>query len=563
MNKDYARVDARERGGRLTIGVQVDRDALRVVEINHGHITAWATAPYATGLTPQSPEFPQFLKKALESFEPVRREAHIWVLGCFPSLQVRFLSAPKTRPSQVSNMVYWTFRKEIPFDAALTVFDYDVEGEQVEGASRKIDVTAYAVVQSDLDALSAMFARAGYRLAGVVTPHFAMRNLFRARWLNHEHTTLSLYVGEESSSVQIQSGGHVAFSRVFITGMNAILDVLRERHPERTPAQAFEQLRGSDRDEVSESREIIRPALGRLMQQVERSMAAYLVGRSAEEIKRIHVMGALAALPRLVDEMGAQWGIKTLPVHVIEPPHLAAGVAPPADEQESALLTMAAAVALSNEGRTPNLLHTYVKREKAARARRTRKLVTAISCLALALLLAGHAITMRINGRKMRELEALEERAAQYTPGLDRDMIGRLVAEVQARHTRFRSIARNCRSIAVLNQLATLTPPDIRLASIRISLDPRDVKDRGESADLERVRIEGMVRGLPETQESRLASYVIQVEDDELFEGVSVAKSIPGREGSEPVLLFEMDVRLAAITEEAPAEPMLISKEMP
>lgn len=562
MNKDYARVDARERGGRLTIGVHVDRDALRVVEINHGHIAAWATTPYAAGQTPASPEFPQFLKRALESFEPARRQARIWVLGCFPSLQVRFFSAPKTRPRQVSNMVYWTFRKEIPFDAALTVFDYDVEGEEVEGTSRKIDVTAYAVVQSDLDALSNLFARAGYRLDGVVTPHFAMRNLYRARWLNHDLTSLSLYVGEESSSVQIQSGGHVSFSRVFITGMNAILDVLRERHPDWTPARAFAELRRAEIDEISEVRDIIRPAMGRLMQQVERSMAAYLVGRSTEEIKGIHVMGALAALPRLVEEMGAQWGIKTTPVRVVEPPHLASGVQAAADEQESALLTMAAAVALSNEGRTPNLLHTYVKREKEARVRRTRQLITAVSCAALALLLAGHAVTMRINDRKMRELAELDARAAQYTPGLDREMIGRLLVEIRARHTRFRSIARNCRSIAVLNQLAALTPADIRLAAIRITLDPREAKDRVEGGDLERVRIEGMVRGLPETQESKLASYVIQLEDDELFEGVGVAKSVAGREGTEPVLLFEMDIRLAAVSG-TPAPVMLTQETRP
>ncbi len=562
MNKEYARVDVRERSGRLTIGVQIDRDTIRSVEVLNGRITSWAERAIPKGMS-DAEELPVHLKRALEPFEPARRQARVWVLGAFPSLQVRFLSVPKTRTSQVSNVVYWQFRKEVPFDAALTAFDYDIEGENTQGDVPRLDVTAYTVSQAEVDALRSVFSHAGVRLDGVAIPHFAMRNLFQTRWITHEGTVLSLYVGDESTSLQIHSGGRVTLNRVFITGMNAMLGVLHNRHPEWTADDILARLNSVSEAESAEAREVVRPALGRLMQQVERSMASYLVGRSNEEIDCVHVMGALAAYPRLVEEMGAHWGLRAQAVHVMEPPHVASGVDLPMDPSSAALLSMAAGVALSDDAHTPNLLHTYVKRDRESLRRRTRSWATAGVGLLLLAFALSFGYLLRSNAEYACALRDIQAQASAYMPGLTRETITLLMASLEERHLQFRGVARNCRPIAVLNELAAVTPEDVRLGRIEIVLESPVDRERGAGARERRVQIEGQIRGVREQQESKLASYVIQLEDTRMFERVALMRSGPGRDGANPVILFALELHLETITDRPATGVTVAAKELP
>lgn len=546
MNEKKTQPTQADRSPRLTAGVQLDHDALRLVAIQHGRIRAWAAIPYPPSTTPESEIFPDFFKQALARFRPSLKQAQIWALGAFPSLQLRFFSVPRTRAGNLSSLVYWTYRKDIPFDAAQTIFDYDVEGSVAQDAAHPVNVTAYSVAQAEVDALRSLFERAGYRLDGIVIPHVAMRNLFRAHWLNHDPTVMGLYVGESSSTLQVLCDGHVALARVFITGMNAILDVLRDRNPSWSQADAYQALLQAEKTETTEIRDLIRPALGRLMQQVERTMAAFLVGAPPQEITRIHVMGALAALPQRVAEMGAQWGIKTQPADVFQLSRLDAGVHPPSDSNASALMTLAAGVALSTPRQTPNLLHTYVKRDRENRSHRIQAVTAASAAGILALVAAGYGATVQRNRLKAGELKLLHEHIAQYPEGLNRSLIEQLLAGVQQRHQQLLTLSQKCRPIAMVNQIAELTPDDIRLSAIRIA----DARDHGRPAPTdgrrgERVALDGMVRGLPETQEARLASYVMRMEDAELFSDVSVARTSHAREGQEPMLLFEMTLRTA------------------
>ena len=227
MNNDKAELDDPGRRGELTIGVHFDPECLHLVAIKHHRVRGWMNLPYPPGMHPRAPGFEDFLKRALADFDPAIRQARIWMLGCLPSIQLRFFSVPRSRSSRLSRLVYWSFRKENPFDAAATVFDYGAEGTHLDGAVRTVDVTAYTALNEDVNAFRELFARTGYRLDGMIIPHFAMRNLFRAHWLDSTRTVLSLYVGEEASAVQIIASGRVVLSRVFMTGMRALLDALR------------------------------------------------------------------------------------------------------------------------------------------------------------------------------------------------------------------------------------------------------------------------------------------------------------------------------------------------
>src|SRR5690606_35797363 len=100
MNKNNGKMEAGERPGRGTLGIHLDSDAVRVVEVIHGSMSGWSRFPYPPGVSPASPDFPAFLKKSLDEKYAEARRVPVWVVAPFPSLQVRFLSIPKSRPRQ-------------------------------------------------------------------------------------------------------------------------------------------------------------------------------------------------------------------------------------------------------------------------------------------------------------------------------------------------------------------------------------------------------------------------------------------------------------------------------
>ena len=575
MSKIDSSAEIPEQNGRCVVGVHLDIDSLRAVEVNRGRVVRWASVPYPADVPPGSKGFPAFLKKTLADFQSAFRHASLWVVGPLPSLQVRFLSLPRTRPRQLSNLVYWTFRKEIPFDPAQTIFDYDVEGDAAAGPSRKTtEATAYTVGQGDVAALVDQFEAAGWPVDGVVIPSFALRNLFGVRPAAHPGPALGLYVGGDASSLLFFKGKHVVAHRVFKTGMNVMLDVLRDRHPDWSPAKTYQAIRAalaatgapeSEADavpgEAAQIAETVRVAFDRLIQQAERSMSAYLVGKSDEEIQSAYVAGSLAGLPVLVKELGSKLGLAAQPLDLFRQPGLLkAGAQAPAGPEEAGLMAIALGAALSDPARTPNLLHTYVKRAQEARRARWRTAAAVFGVVGLVLLAVAGGWIGRHNRFLQAELDSIRDQIRRYAPYPDRAMIQAMVDEAVVASQQLKDMAGRSLPAAALNQLAHDTPPDVRLTAIVLEREAaakagKKSKDSAVHDSQVRLQVQGMVMGLPGSQESMLASYVLRLEDADLFERVSLNRSEEGREGKEQVLLFDLDMKMDDLAANPPAPP--------
>ena len=575
MSKIDTPAELQEQNGRCIVGVHLDIDSLRVVEVSRGRVARWASVPYPPDVAPGAKEFPAFLKTSLGEFHSAFHRAALWVVGPLPSLQVRFLALPKTRPRQLSNLVYWTFRKEIPFDPAQTIFDYDTEGDgAVAGAANKTtDATAYTVGRGDLEALVGQFEAAGLPVEGVVIPSFALRNLFGVRPLAHAGPALGLYVGCDSSALLFFKGKQVIAHRVFKTGMNVMLDVLRDRYPDWSLAKTYQAIRAAlAAPPVSASpaepvfaeaaglAETVRVAFDRLIQQVERSLAAYQAGKSEEEIQNIYVAGAVAGLPGLVKELGTKLGLASSPLDLFRPGLMAAGVEPPAGPEEAGMLTMALGAAFSDPATTPNLLHTYVERAREKRRARWRLVAIVGGIVGLVLLAAAGGWIGQRNRRLRSELETVQVQIRQFAPYPDRAMIQTMLQEAARDSRQMKNMAGRSLPVAALNQLALGTPPDVRLTSIVLDRNAeakavKKGKDAAAAGPKIRVQLNGMVLGPPGAQESKLASYVLRLEDADMFERVSVSRSEEGREGQQQVLLFALDMRMDDLGGPAPAWP--------
>ncbi|HRT05104.1 MAG TPA: hypothetical protein P5204_05345 [Kiritimatiellia bacterium] len=578
-NESKAKLPDRGRVG--LVGVHLDLDSLRVVEVDRGRIVRWFAAPYPPGQSPGSKEFPAFLKSRLGEFDSMLRHTSIWVVGPTPSLQMRFLTLPRTRPRLLSNLVYWTFRKEIPFDAAQTAFDYDAEGGDpaATGAAKKTDVTAYTVAQADVAALTGAFEQAGFHVDGLLLPSFAMRNLFRNHpaGLHATEAVMALYVGDDSSAIMFLKGRNVVSHRLFKTGLGVMLEAVRDRHPDwdaRTAYRAVCAAYGPGTPAAGDAgdpiREIVQPAFGRLVQQVERSLSAYLVGRD-ENIKAIFVAGALAGLPPLVAELGSRLGVKSRPLDLTHAYRFADRAAGSWTPEEAGQMALALGAAMSDKSQSPNLVYTYVRREKEARAIRAKQLLLGLGLVAAALMFAGHQLAARANDRMRAELEVCLGSIRRIVPRTDRAAIQAMSDRAARNSAQLKAMARRCLPVAVLNQVAQLTPEDVRLISA--AWEPGEAANAGKRAKKKaaaagvdpemRLRLEGLVLGEVGLQESKLASYQMRLEDAELFAGVVLMRSEAGTESGEPVLLFELEMQIEELAGPPLAPPKAAAGGLP
>lgn len=555
MSKMDMNLEVPDRSGRNQVGVHLDLDALRVVEFGRGGVKDSLSVPYPPGMHPAADGFAEFLKKSVADIAGIRH-APVWAVGPVPSLQVRFLTLAKVRPRQFSNLVYWTFRKEIPFDAAQVTFDYDVEGEvATPGQAKRLDTTAYTVAHADLNRLRKIFDDAGLRLEGLMIPSFAMRALIRAVVPASGEPVVGLYVGDDSSSIMFVKNKQVVAHRVFKTGMNAMLDVLRDRHPDWSSAQAYKEmsqaLANPKDDAAKRVSETVHATFSRLIQQVERSVSAYLVGRSNEDVKTIYVAGSLAGQPSLVSELGAKLGLASIPLNGFEG-RMPLKAERPLSPEEAGTMAIALGAAMSDPLRTPNLLHTYVKREHEERVAHTSRLLNVCGVVGLVLLVAVNVAVSRFNRGLRDELRLQEEQIRKFAPYPDRAMIADLVTKATVNSAQLRSMAQRCLPVAAYNQLALNTPEDIRLLAIDLDLlgvAPAGRRgDPGIPAGTIRVLLEGVVAGDTGLQESKLASYIMRLEDSVLFNKVTLTKSEEGRDGRDQVLMFNLNMEVEPLT---------------
>jgi len=216
------------------------------------------------------------------------------------------------------------------------------------------------------------------------------------------------------------------------------------------------------------------------------------------------------------------------------------------------MLALALGAALSDAVRTPNLLHTYVKRLKEAHAARLRLAGAILGAAGLALLVAAGTLVGKINRGLMKERDVLRTQIAQYRPAPDRAMIEAMVAQATADSRQLKNMASRSLPVAALNRLASQTPADVRLTVLTLeradASNPAAARKGGADSEAEggevRLHVEGTALGPTGAQESKLAAYVLRLENCGMFTQVAQLRSEEGRDRGDQVLLFALDLKM-------------------
>jgi len=560
----------------VTIGVDIGHQALQMVKVEETAADQWRLVdfrrvPIPASTTRGTHEFTGFLKSELGKFCGPAKGLQLWNLMSSSKVDVRFIKIPKVPRKQLENAIYWTAKRELSFEDMDTILDFEVQSDVVEQGVKKTSVMVYTVPRRDVESVVELFNDAGYPLSGLTVAPFAIQNLFRTKWMpTYGETLASLYIGHDGARIDIYSRGSLILTRDIKTGMNSMVESLVEGYTDRrrpstrdlrwsgaaatdftiTPTQAQKLIMSLDPDapalgpddaghDLSEEDifDMIRPALDRLVRQVERTFA----NLGGEKVSRVYISGVVNAYRPLIDYIGEQLGIDSGIMDPLDPsiPYIS-GYTAPATSSEKASLSVAVGLALSDNARTPNLLFTYKEKEKMATVSRVNRAILFSMAAVIIVGLTAFAWQERIASKKKATIADLNQQLSSLNLMVDTKLILQMAAKDREERRKKKEYSERYLGMAVLSELSALTPENVRFLKIKTSLGKPEGKgapaakaaEKGAApakpaeAPAKTLEIDGIVTGERSMLEGALSSYVLRLKGSPLVREATVQRSV-------------------------------------
>ncbi len=512
---------------KATVGIDIGHDYLRMVRTMRNYDGSWHILDQRKLALPsktprEAPEFSAFLKTSLASFCSSPKKTNLWATVSTAKVDVRHVRVPKVSKKQLGNVVYWTAKKEAPFDERELIFDFEPQGEAIEQGIPKLDVMVYTVPRQEIDDLKLRFSRIGWPLTGISIIPFSIQNLFRTGWIpTQEGTIASLFIGNDFSRIDIYADGNLVMTRGIKAGLSSMVEALVDRFSERNPDPAapssltLEQGRKIVRSLSPDTPplmktdagfglaketifEMIEPALERLARQVERTFEHYATTMPGSPITRIFVSGAMNVYQPIVNYVGNQLGVvsavldplagRTSDTCLLDDSDYVSTLMNEGDRHmsdtrlpdeidtpsisERIAFAPALGLALSANDHTPNLMFTYKDKDQEASIIRINRMVFAIF-IASVLICSGLFIYQNIAVAQRRGVNAnLETQFAGLGRPVNREQLAKLAAQVSQRRQLSRVYADRYLGMVLLSEIATLTPSNFRILDLNINLGP-------------------------------------------------------------------------------------------
>lgn len=585
---------ARQKG--VAIGVDIGYSQIRFVRVSQTSAKRWRLLDYSRVSIPEdlargTAKFTSFLKEALSRYCGPPGKDDIWAMMSAANVEVRNISVPVVTRKELENVVYWSAKKELAFREDENVFDYEVQGQTIESGVEKLEILFYTAPRKDVEDTRQLFASAGYPLAGLTIAPMALQNIFRTDWIpSLERTVASLYVGRGWSRIDIFAGGNLVLTRGIKAGINSMAESLVDEYPgwrkqydageskadipadgdaalelETTKtvdaptnidlAQAQRLVQALSPDSKAETNladefgldnetifTLIKPALLRLVRQVERTFEHYTVNMGRETITAIYLSTAMNSYQPMVDYIGEQLDITCDILDPLDPDHSwVEGVTEGESVSERLAYVPVLGVALSHQSRTLNLIYTQEDQKEARKYLYANYVVLVVVGVLLLASIGWYSWLDRSVTGKQMEVAQLERAIDQGVPATEKN-----VRMMEAELLEDRRIASDIRdrylAAAVYGAVSAMTPEGIKLMDVRTELGKVLV---GESRSSDRsvsrsMMIDGFVTGSADTLDADLIAYVMNIQSSPLFERVIINAKIPETLERREVLRFTL-----------------------
>jgi type IV pilus assembly protein PilM len=546
-----------------TVGIDIGHSYLRLVravEDSGGklQVVDRRRLQLPAGTTRDAPEFSAFLKSALTEFCASAKNSELWAIMSTAHVELSHIRIPRVDKKQIANAVYWTAKRESPFNESEVYFDFDVQREVIEQGIPKIAVLFYTAPRQEVDDLRDLFSGIGWPLTGISIVPFAVQNYFRTGWITAGEGSLAhLFIGNDFSRIDVYSDGNLVMTRGIKAGNTSMVEALVEQYnnlksPEAAPLTLEEGRKiffslSPDSPPLLETDtgfdlakekvfEMVQPALERLVRQVERTFEHFATIPGNVRIDRIFVTGAMNVYPPIIDYVGNQLGIESEVLDPLSERDLIP-VCPDVDDahclSERIAFGPALGMALSDNDYTPNLLFSYKDKERAAGLARFNRMVLTVFVVLAVICTGIFAYQSFTVYQKTKALEGIEKQIADLGPPIQRDQLTKMAAKVREQRQLFRGYAEQYLDMVLLSELATLTPRNIRFIDLKMSLvaEPagqgaKDAKGKKDAKEkIEGVTVEGLIVGQRQTMETNLAGYMRDLNASPIFHQITLEKN--------------------------------------
>jgi len=572
----------------ISVGVDLGHDDLKLVKIHRVtdqkfEMLEYARIPFDPEIPRENPQFHQFLRSVLAKFCANSKNAEIWCTISSARVDTRQLRIPKVSQRQIPNSVYWSYQRLASFSDKENLFDFELLGEVQDGNNPKIDIMAYTAPQAEIRDLRDLFNKAGFPLTGISIVPFAFQTLLRVGRIATDESHVScLYIGRDWSRIDIFSEGNLILSRGIKAGVKTMIEALRAEiegnllelsiaNPatkddagirankknlkfeleqaqqlffggihDNPPSAMEERRRLPKEDKIFK---MILPALERLVRQVERTLKHFSLNYDNARVGKIFISSGVNPHPRIIDYISEELGIATEILNPFADSENFISLTPsPEVVSEQSAYVPAMGMALATNTLTPNFLYTYRDKQKAVRSRMINRAVFA----GILLVIAACVWVSNFQAGSLKEKEyrmtKLRQQLESIPVRVDQSLILKLVDDIQSRNKEILAIGKKYVGMAVIGEIADLTPENVRLLSLFARLDNIPA---GKKAEKNRdLVLSGIVKGDRLAMESTLASYLMQLNNSPLFDNPTISRKSFGRYDDQEVLNFTARLKL-------------------
>lgn len=570
----------------ITVGVDFGYTDVKLVKIRQSsekqwHLLGYRSVPLDPQIPKESPEFSGFFRKTLTSFCGSSGKFALWSSVPSEGIEIRNVLIPKVPKRQVANVVFWSLKKEVPFDENKSVFDFEILGEVEKEGVNRTSVLAWAVPEREVLQLKALFNRSGFPLTGLSLYPFAIQNILRTGLIKTDGKTVgALFVGREWSRIDIFSSGNLVLARWIKTGINSMIEGIMEKVKEdpsvlygkgkngenvyippgidgQTAIDSNQAGRilfslSSDSPPLTEAEpgfalkevdiyKMIFPALQRLVRQVERSTRHYSLKSGNDSVKIFYTVGEINSFKRVVDYIGNQVGLPGDTIDPLEPgSSFMRDISVPGSASGRASFAPAVGMALSSNSRTPNLLFTSEHKERMGNVRRINMGVFVVFFITMAICLGFFMWQGYVKGKKEVRVAQLQQKLEQYRPRVNKEYIVQLTEKAKQKQHVSKEYSKRYAGLAIIKEITSITTPNVRLLSMKANLG--QVSGDKKAGVRKNLILEGVIFGSHQTLESSLAAYVLRLENSPLFSRPSVRKSALGYYEDKEALQFTVHI---------------------
>jgi len=569
----------------ITIGIEIGYNEACLVKIKQLSDQKWRlmdfrSVPFNPGMSKESDEFADLLKTSLSEFCGPLKEVNIWCTISTARVDVKHFLIPNVPKKQIENSVLWKAKKEFRFDEKESIFDYRVQEEVIEEGASKLSIIAYIAPKNEVKEIKDLFAKTGFPLAGISIAPFAIRNLFLTGWIiTSEDTIANLHIGHEWSRVDIYSKGNLILTRSIKSGVNGMIESLMNGYNKRIKTMSMtetaveeegavdgrmdmkqaEKVLLSLRHDLSpltekdigyklkkgEIFELIQPAVSRFARQVERTFDHYISTFEDRSVGKVYNSGRVHFYGPLIDYIGEKLSAKmeiSDPLNPDKNPYLG-DLTLPELVSNRAIYSPAVGIALSDNTRTPNFIFTYKDKKRKYTTTLISRNIFITAMLVLSIVVGYFLWALSSGQEKQEETVRLNQQLDQLGGRVSKDIILQMAAKIKNKQQRLKDYSERFQAMAVINEVAAITPSNIKLLSINADLGGV-TGGKGEKSG-KSLLLDGIIVGERQAIEAFLVGYRMRLEDSPIFSAPKVFKrALEPCDEEGDVLRFTIELKL-------------------